>query len=242
MSRFSRTAQQLAMVRRDSPLDRDARSTPVMEVIDVFYVSDDPTLNTGRNGTFDFDGTPNVEDSRTRSAFDDPTISQLQASDDPAPNGGFYRHRVYPILRPDDEAAAAPAGPPLRYVFGWRLLGEMQEAREVLVLETTRVVLRKAGDGTQALVNMRLNATGPGGVAGTGGAKNARHHHLIASATFREPVGGLPNTNRAILFTVETATGFWARATNVSMILFDDPAHPNYLARELSVLRGIGPS
>jgi hypothetical protein len=28
----------------------------------------------------------------------------------------------------------------------------------------------------------------------------------------------------------------------VSMILFDDPAHPNYLAREISMLRGVGPS
>lgn len=239
MSRFSRTAQQLAILRRDAPLDRDARATPVLEVIDVFFISDDPTLNTGPNGTFDFDGTPNVEDSRTRSTFDNPTISQLRASLDGVPNGGFYRHRVYPILRPDE----GEAGSPLRYVFGWRLVGELQEAREVLILETTRVVLRNAGDNTQALVSMRLNATGPGGVAGTGGAKNSRHHHLIASATFLEPIAGPPpNQNRAILFTVETATGFWARATNVSMILFDDPAHPNYLARELSVLRGIGPS
>jgi hypothetical protein len=238
MSRFDRTKQQLAMLRRDSPLDRDARATPVLEVIDVFYVSDDTDLRIGKNGTFDFIGRPNLEDSRTRSVFDNPTISQLQASDDPVPNGGFYQQRMYPILRPDDEEGGA-----LQFVFGYRLQGDLQEAREVLTLETTRVVLRKAGDNTQALVSIRLNAVGPGGIGGTGGVRNIRHHHLVASATFREPVAGPPaNTNRAILFTVETATGFWARATNVSMILFDDPAHPNYLAREFSVLRGIGPS
>lgn len=238
MSRFDRTAQQLTMLRRDSPLDRDARETPVLEIIDVFYFSDDTSLIIGKDGIFDFVGRPNLEDSRTRTVFDNPTISQLRASEDPVPNGGFYQQRMYPILRPDETKDGA-----LQFVFGYDLLGDTVEAREVLTLETTRVVLRNAGDNTQALVSIRLNAVGPGGVGGIGGVRNTRHHHLIAHATFREPIAGPPaNQNRAILFNVEKATGFWARATNLSMILFDDPAHPNYLAREISVLRGVGPS
>lgn len=243
MSRFDRTSQQLALARRSVPLDQDVRDTRVLEAVDVFYVSTDPDIEIVA-------GTPalapllNYQDVRRQTTFDNPF--DLFATEDPELNGGFYEHQVFPVLRHDEQGV-------LRWRFGSTLpvvsLGRTDPqgsfnlvgARELLILETTRVILKAAGDGSEALVSVRLSAVGPGGVAGLGGNANAQHHHLMAHALYREPAAGPPPQNRVVLFNVLRATGFWARATNVSVIMFDDPAHPNFRTREVSVLRGATP-
>lgn len=248
MSRFDRTSQQLASLRRGVPLDQDTRDTPVLEVIDLFYISTDPDIIIARNPpAFFLDDFPNYQDVRRIDAFDSPTQEFIQASLDGEPNGGYVEHQVFPILRYNQEGV-------LEWRFGPTLVNRnILGARELLILETTRVLLKNSASAStppQALVSMRLSVVGPGGVAALGGAppefpaetrnRNAAHHHLVAHALFKEPAEpASPPANRAVLFNVHKATGFWARATNVTVIFFDDPADPNYLAREISILRGV---
>jgi hypothetical protein len=229
MSRFGETAQRLAAIRRDAPVDLDLRDTRTAEVADTFYYSEDPERMVWRE---QFESGA-VEESfnditvRRRTAFEDPAVVGTGPSS--AANGGYYEQRTYPVLRYNEDGE-------LDWRFGVYSSGFVirRDSGEVLTLH--RTLFRAANAGEPDVVFERLHVVGPGGVDQKFG-----DHQVIASTTYEQRgFADGPAANSVVLYAVERATGFWARATNVAVIRFDDPADPNHMLREVSLLRGVG--
>jgi hypothetical protein len=230
---FSRTASLLTNLRRRTPLDRDLVEASTAEVIDTFYVSEDPTRVIQ-------DSPPLLNaDNYVRRADLVAPPGPLPAFELPSAiftgsgssYAGGYEMRTFPILRYNARGV-------LDWRFGYATTDAQLIARdsaEILTLQTTRFLPTLPGERT--VIQERLHVVGPGG-----GDIAINDHQVIASAAYEVTAGAelADPQNGAIVYRVERATGFWARATNVVMIRFDDPSHPDYLLREVHLLRGVG--
>jgi hypothetical protein len=228
MSRFGETAQRLAAIRRDVPIDRDLRDTRTAEIADQFYFSEDPDRVVWRQplpeGGF-VEYTNQITVTR-RDAFEDP--ADLGSGPPSAANPGYLEQRLYPILRYNDRGE-------LDWRFGLYSGGFVNARTSGETLTTFRTLFRAVNEGEPDVVFERLQFTGPGGVD-----VNENNHQVIASTVYEQRDAEAPTANSVVVYNVERATGFWSRATNVAVIRFDDPADPNHRLREVSVLRGLG--
>jgi hypothetical protein len=228
MSRFGQTAQRLAAIRRDVPLDRDMRDTRTAEVADQFYHSDDPDRVIWRDpiDATSFSEYTNQITVTRRSTFEDPAA--LGTGPSSAANPGYLEQRLYPILRYNEQGE-------LDWRFGLYSGGFVVTRTSGELLTTFRTLFRAVNAGEPDVVFERLHFTGPGGVD-----RDENNHQLVASAVYEQRDAETPTANSVVVYNVERATGFWSRATNVAVIRFDDPADPNFRLREVSVLRGVG--
>jgi len=229
---FSRTASLLTNLRRRTPLDRDLVDASTAEVIDTFYYSEDPTrviqdspplLNADnyvrRADIVSPPGPGNY------AAFEIPAAIFTGAATSYA---GNYEMRTFPILRYNARGV-------LDWRFGYATADAQLIARdsaEILTLQTTRFL--PGAPDEPAVTQERLHIVGPGGAD-----IFVNDHQVIASAAY-ETVGEPTTSSGAVVYRVERATGFWARATNVVIIRFDDPSHADHLLREVHLLRGVG--
>jgi len=231
---FSRTASLLTNLRRRTPLDRDLVDASTAEVIDTFYFSDDPTrvIAGPESAPEELLNLPNyVRRSDVASppgpypAFEAPAAIFTGAATSYA---GDYEMRTYPVLRYNARGV-------LDWRFGYATSDAQLIARdsaEILTLQTTRFPSTMPEEPT--ITQERLHLVGPGG------ADIFVNDHQVIASTAYEVDEDAVEPNGAVVYRVERATGFWARATNVVVIRFDDPAHPDYLLREVNLLRGVG--
>lgn len=228
MSRFAQTTQRLSAIRRDVSVDRDMRDTQTAEVGDLFYFSEDPERIVWRTQITptEFIEYPNERTITTNASFEDPAA--LGTGPASAANGGRIEQRRYPILRYNDRGE-------LDWRFGRYSGGFVVRTTGGEIVTFLRTIFRAVNAGEPDVVFERMHITGPGGVD-----EIENDHQVVAFTAYEQRDTDAPQANSVVLYNVERATGFWARATNVAVIRFDDPADPNHLLREVSVLRGAG--
>lgn len=240
MTSFARTTSMLGNLRQRTPLDRDLTDASVAEVIDTFYYSEDPTriISTGPTLVLPDEPTDTLNvPSYVRRADVviglDPTLPAFEMPLDlgtgPATSyAGNYEQRTWPILRYNAQGV-------LDWRFGYGGAGvSIRDSFEILSTQTTRFLATGAA-GERDTILERLHVVGPGGVD-----MYQNDHQVVASAAYETDDAMTPARNGAVVYRVERATGFWARTTNIVVVRFDDPADPNYLLREVNLLRGVG--
>lgn len=245
MSLFRKTSQRLLNLRLTCPVDRDVRDRPVAEIIDAAYYCEDPAVTIYREeGEQD---RLNVAERVRREAF---------------PHGGtnsegYTELSRFAVLRPNDRGE-------LDWRFGPDTLPQLiaKSAAETVTIRVAcfRESAATIREGRDAYCE-RLHLVGPGGVSEfqshhelTACAVYTRPTGAdVEGAGEQEPApvpspwgpsapGPPPITppddaaipTRAVVYNVERATGFWARATNVVVLHFE----PNRV-REIVILRGI---